>query len=62
MLRVLIALACLFVSLLPAAAMVGGAPPAGQSIARHVVLIVGGAAPAPASRSRPTWCSPPRTA
>lgn len=42
MLRALTALACLCASLLPAAALVGGAPPAVQSIARHVVLIVGG--------------------
>ncbi len=42
MLRVLTALAGLFISLLPAAALVGGALPAVQSIARHVVLIVGG--------------------
>ena len=42
MLRVLTALAGLCASLLPAAALVGGAPPAVQSIARHVVLIVGG--------------------
>ncbi len=42
MLRVLTALACLCASLPPAAAMVGGAPPAVQSIARHVVFIVGG--------------------
>jgi len=42
MLRVLTALTGLCASLLPAAALVGGAPPAVQSIARHVVLIVGG--------------------
>jgi len=42
MLRGLTALACLCASLLPAIALVGGAPPAVQSIARHVVLIVGG--------------------
>ena len=42
MVRVLTALTCLCASLLPAAALVGGAPPAVQSIARHVVLIVGG--------------------
>ena len=42
MVRVLTALACLCASLLPAAALVGGAPPAVQSIARHVVLIGAG--------------------
>ncbi len=42
MLRALTAIAGLLASLLPAAGMVGGAPPAVQSIARHVVLIVGG--------------------
>jgi hypothetical protein len=42
MLRVLTAVACLCASLPPAAALVGGAPPAVQSIARHVVFIVGG--------------------
>ncbi len=42
MLRVLTALGGVLVSLLPAAALVGGAPPAVQTIARHVVLIVGG--------------------
>jgi hypothetical protein len=42
MLRGLTALVCLCASLLPALALVGGAPPAVQSIARHVVLIVGG--------------------
>jgi hypothetical protein len=36
------ALACLALSVTTAAAMVGGAQPAEQSIARHVVLIVGG--------------------
>ena len=37
-----VALACLALSAASAAAMVGGAPPADQTIARHVVLIVGG--------------------
>jgi S1-C subfamily serine protease len=36
------ALACVLLALMPAAAMVGGAPLAEQGIARHVVLIVGG--------------------
>jgi secreted trypsin-like serine protease len=42
MLRVLTALAGLMIALPPAAALVGGALPAVQSIARHVVLIIGG--------------------
>src|SRR5713101_7641665 len=36
------ALACFAISAAPAAAMVGGAAPADQAIARQVVLIVGG--------------------
>jgi secreted trypsin-like serine protease len=40
--HLLAALAGLALWAKPAAAMVGGAPPAEQSIARHVVLIVGG--------------------
>src|SRR6266849_2184542 len=40
--RAFIALACFALSAAPAAAMVGGAPPADQTIARQVVLIVGG--------------------
>jgi secreted trypsin-like serine protease len=40
--RVLAALATLFLSAAPAAAMVGGATLADAAIARHVVLIVGG--------------------
>jgi Trypsin len=39
--RVLRALPCLLAFSVPAAAMVGGAPPASDDIARHVVLIVG---------------------
>src|SRR5262249_37570412 len=35
-------LACVALAWMPAAAMVGGAPPAEEAIARHVVLIVGG--------------------
>jgi hypothetical protein len=40
--RTLFALAALALSAAPAPAMVGGAPPANQVLARHVVLIVGG--------------------
>jgi hypothetical protein len=40
--RAAAALACLALSVTTVAAMVGGAQPAEQSIARHVVLIVGG--------------------
>ncbi len=40
--RAFIALACFALSAAPAAAMVGGAAPADQAIARQVVLIVGG--------------------
>ena len=40
--RALIALAGLALAVAPASAMVGGAPLADQSLARHVVLIVGG--------------------
>ena len=40
--RAAAALSCLVLSVTTAAAMVGGAQPAEQSIARHVVLIVGG--------------------
>jgi hypothetical protein len=39
--RVLPALACLLILSVSAAAMVGGAPPAPDDIARHIVLIVG---------------------
>jgi hypothetical protein len=41
-LRALVGLTCLALAAAPAAAMVGGAPLADQSLARHVVLIVGG--------------------
>src|SRR5262245_58198407 len=40
--RALMALAGLALAVAPASAMVGGAPLADQSLARHVVLIVGG--------------------
>jgi hypothetical protein len=40
--RALAVLACLTLPAIPAAGMVGGALPADQTIARHVVLIVGG--------------------
>jgi hypothetical protein len=57
----LAALAGLGLWAMPATAMVGGAPPAEQTIARHVVLIVGGH-PLPGSRLRPISCSRPRIA
>ena len=41
-LRALVALACLALLATPATALVGGAPLADQTLARHVVLIVGG--------------------
>lgn len=40
--QICLALACLALCGTPAAAMVGGASPADQAVARHVVLIVGG--------------------
>jgi secreted trypsin-like serine protease len=43
MLRALTALVCLALSLAPAGAIVGGAPPADQAIAPYVVLIAGSA-------------------
>ncbi len=48
MIRVAAALTCTFVSLLPAAAMVGGAPPAGNGAVRAAVMLSG---------SRGTFCS-----
>jgi hypothetical protein len=42
LLRAPAVLVCFMLSAAPAAAMVGGAQPADQAIARHVVLIVGG--------------------
>src|SRR5688572_20253147 len=43
MLRALTALTWLLVMLAPAAAIVGGAPPADESVARHVVMVSGSA-------------------
>ena len=60
--RAHLALACLALSVTPAAAMVGGAPTADQAIARHVVLIVGGLNLARGSRLHPISCSRPRIA
>jgi secreted trypsin-like serine protease len=40
--QICLAQACLALCGTPAAAMVGGAPPADQAVARHVVLIIGG--------------------
>jgi hypothetical protein len=39
--RVVAALACLFALVAPAAAIVGGAEPASEALARHVVMVVG---------------------